>query len=151
MPRTRRTSASVSARKSPCSGPVSKVAAILGKAEDDNLVFYAFPPEHRPKLRSPNPLERFSREIRRRTDVLLQERLYRQQDEEGRQARRGLSADERNDENDAPSHNGRRALNRGPRRATTVCRAAMRLDCLTNVHPWPQWPAGQRGSVDTTT
>jgi transposase-like protein len=33
------------------------------------LAFYAFPSEHWPKLRSTNPLERFNREIGRRTDV----------------------------------------------------------------------------------
>ena len=32
--------------------------------------FYAFPGEHWPKLRSTNPLERFNREIGRRTDVV---------------------------------------------------------------------------------
>jgi transposase-like protein len=39
-------------------------------AEDDVLAFYAFPSEHWPKLRSTNPLERFNREIARRTDVV---------------------------------------------------------------------------------
>jgi transposase-like protein len=39
-------------------------------AEDDVLAFYAFPAEHWPKLRSTNPLERFNREIGRRTDVV---------------------------------------------------------------------------------
>jgi putative transposase len=33
------------------------------------LGFYALPTEHRPKIRSTNPLERFNREIRR-TDVV---------------------------------------------------------------------------------
>ena len=34
------------------------------------LAFYAFPAEHRRKIRSTNPLERFNREIGRRTDVV---------------------------------------------------------------------------------
>ena len=40
------------------------------EAEDDVLAFHAFPAEHWPKLRSTNPLERFNREIGRRTGVV---------------------------------------------------------------------------------
>jgi hypothetical protein len=47
-----------------------KIARLLDEAEDDVLAFYAFPAEHWPKLRFTNPLERFNREIARRTDVV---------------------------------------------------------------------------------
>jgi transposase-like protein len=51
-------------------GRLPKIAALLEDAEDDVLAFYAFPSEHWPKLRSTNSLERFNREIGRRTDVV---------------------------------------------------------------------------------
>ena len=47
-----------------------KIAALLEEAEEDVLAFYACPREHWPKIRSTNPLERFNREIGRRTDVV---------------------------------------------------------------------------------
>ena len=49
---------------------VPKLARLIDEAEDDVLAFYACPREHWPKLRSTNPLERFNREIGRRTDVV---------------------------------------------------------------------------------
>jgi hypothetical protein len=43
---------------------------MLEDAEPDILAFYAFPSSHWRKLRSTNPLERFNKEIGRRTDVV---------------------------------------------------------------------------------
>jgi putative transposase len=51
-------------------GKLPKVAALLEQAEEDILAFYAFPQAHWSKLRSTNPLERFNKEIGRRTDVV---------------------------------------------------------------------------------
>jgi putative transposase len=51
-------------------GRLAKVATLLEDAEPDIPAFYAFPAGHWPKLRSTNPLERFNKEIGRRTDVV---------------------------------------------------------------------------------
>jgi transposase-like protein len=51
-------------------GPLPKIAGMLEDAEHDLLAFHAFPASHWTKLRSTNPLERFNREIGRRTDVV---------------------------------------------------------------------------------
>ena len=51
-------------------GRMPKVVALLEDAEIDILAFYAFPAGHWSKLRSTNPLERFNKEIGRRTDVV---------------------------------------------------------------------------------
>jgi transposase-like protein len=47
-----------------------KLAAILDHAEDDVLAYMTFPPAHRAKLHSTNPLERVNGEIKRPTEVV---------------------------------------------------------------------------------
>jgi hypothetical protein len=49
---------------------LAKVAGMLADSEKDILAFYSFPAAHWSKLRSTNPLERFNKEIGRRTDVV---------------------------------------------------------------------------------
>ena len=49
---------------------VSKLAAFLDEAETDVLAYMTFPPQHRTKLHSTNPIERLNGEIKRRTEVV---------------------------------------------------------------------------------
>jgi len=49
---------------------VSKLAALMDEAENDVLAYMAFPPAHRTKLHSTNPIERLNGEIKRRTEVV---------------------------------------------------------------------------------
>jgi len=49
---------------------MTKLAAFMDDAEADVLAYMSFPAQHRAKLRSTNPLERLSGEIKRRTDVV---------------------------------------------------------------------------------
>ncbi len=85
-------------------GPAPKVAQLLEAAEPDLLAFYAFPAEHRSKLRRTKPLERVNREIGRRSDVVgifpndaalirLAGALLVEQNDEWPVARRYLSAE----------------------------------------------------------
>jgi putative transposase len=47
-----------------------KLAAFLDEAETDVLAYMTFPPQHRVKLHSTNPIERLNGEIKRRTEVV---------------------------------------------------------------------------------
>jgi putative transposase len=49
---------------------VPKLAALMDSAEQDVLAYMDFPPQHRTKLHSTNPLERLNGEIKRRTEVV---------------------------------------------------------------------------------
>ena len=49
---------------------VPKLAALMDSAEDDVLAYMNFPPQHRAKLHSTNPLERVNGEVKRRTEVV---------------------------------------------------------------------------------
>jgi putative transposase len=49
---------------------VPKLAALMDEAEPDVLAYMSFPPRHRTKPHSTNPLERLNGEIKRRTEVV---------------------------------------------------------------------------------
>ncbi|MBW4025530.1 MAG: IS256 family transposase [Proteobacteria bacterium] len=49
---------------------VPKLAGLMDAAEADVLAYMAFPPPHRAKLHSTNPLERLNGEIKRRSEVV---------------------------------------------------------------------------------
>jgi transposase-like protein len=49
---------------------VPKLAALMDDAETDVLAYMGFPPLHRAKLHSTNPLERLNGEIKRRSEVV---------------------------------------------------------------------------------
>jgi transposase-like protein len=49
---------------------VPRLAALMDDSETDVLAYMTFPPQHRTKLHSMNPLERLNGEIKRRTEVV---------------------------------------------------------------------------------
>jgi putative transposase len=49
---------------------VPKLAHLMDEAETDVLAYMTFPPQHRAKLHSTNPLERLIGEVKRRTEVV---------------------------------------------------------------------------------
>src|SRR5689334_25246681 len=58
--------------RSPISSALSypNLAGFLDEAEIDVLAYMTFPPQHRTKLHSTNPIERLNGEIKRRTEVV---------------------------------------------------------------------------------
>lgn len=51
-------------------GKFERTATLMDEAEEDVLVYLAFPRAHWPQIWSNNPLERLNKEIKRRTDVV---------------------------------------------------------------------------------
>jgi transposase-like protein len=49
---------------------MQKLATLMDAAEPDVLAYMTFPPQHRTKLHSTNPIERLNGEIKRRTEVV---------------------------------------------------------------------------------
>ena len=49
---------------------VRKLTELMDEAETDVLAYMSFPPAHRTKLHSTNPIERLNGEIKRRTEVV---------------------------------------------------------------------------------
>ncbi len=47
-----------------------KLATLMDESETDVLAYMGFPPQHRTKLHSTNPLERLNKEVKRRADVV---------------------------------------------------------------------------------
>lgn len=47
-----------------------KLALLMDESEHDVLAYMSFPPQHRAKLHSVNPLERLNKEVKRRADVV---------------------------------------------------------------------------------
>jgi transposase-like protein len=47
-----------------------KLATLMDESEADVLAYMSFPPQHRTKLHSTNPLERLNKEVKRRADVV---------------------------------------------------------------------------------
>nr|WP_206455970.1 transposase [Aurantimonas marina] len=50
-------------------GRLPKLANLVDDAEEDVLTYMTFPPQHRAKLRSINPIKRLNGEMKRRTDA----------------------------------------------------------------------------------